>query len=191
MKNNLRKILIENDENTIGFLAYHGTKTKINKFSNEFVNKDNVDEMGPGIYFTTDFDDAAGYGNYVYTARFRGHLITKDKDVTYISRDIITDICKSAEEWELEAQNYSEDPISGLEMYIEEEFYNCEDAVDLLQQIWYSFFRYDPLTYVRKCVEHGIDGIVVPPYGGHSTFEGKHIILYNPSIINVTDIETT
>ena len=47
---------------------YHGSDTKIDKFSLDFITggKSNLD-YGPGIYFTDDINDAKRYGKYIHT----------------------------------------------------------------------------------------------------------------------------
>ena len=56
-----------------------------------------------------------------------------------------------------------------------------DNEKDCILQVWVDFYRYNPVEYVRNCVSLGIDGIIV-----NKDYEDiKHIIVYNPSIINV------
>lgn len=49
-------------------ILYHGSKHKIEKFTDEFVGKGH-DQEGPGIYLTSNKNDAWTYSeeNYIYT----------------------------------------------------------------------------------------------------------------------------
>lgn len=46
-------------------LVYHGSPVKIDEFKYEFTNKGN-DQLGSGFYFTTDIDEAKGYGDNIH-----------------------------------------------------------------------------------------------------------------------------
>lgn len=45
--------------------VYHGSKNVINDFKYEYTNKGN-DQLGSGFYFTTDKDEAKGYGDNIH-----------------------------------------------------------------------------------------------------------------------------
>jgi hypothetical protein len=68
MKNLIQKILREEvSKSRNSILAFHGSKNKIEKFTDEFVGRrEATDQEGPGIYFTTSREDAMAYGNYLY-----------------------------------------------------------------------------------------------------------------------------
>ena len=61
-----------------------------------------------------------------------------------------------------------------------------ETEKDVFQQVWIDFFRYNPLLFVRGMVTLGYDGQLIEKENGR-----KHIIVYNPNIIEVTNIEKT
>ena len=61
----------------------------------------------------------------------------------------------------------------------------AENEKDLFQQIWYDFFRWSPVEYLRGMVKLGYDGQVINKPEGR-----KHVIVYNPDIIEITDTET-
>ena len=183
-----RKQLLEHVSET-GFLAYHGSPKKIDVFTDEFVGTNEAtDEEGPGIYFTTEFEDAAGYGNYIYTVKLRGNFLISTGDPQGIDRELIMNLAKMAEEWELEAQNYSEDPESGMEQLVDGAFDYNDDEKGVLQQIWINLYRYQPTEFVRNCVKLGIDGIIVSRYRNTSN-NGNHIIIYNPNVIKFIEVK--
>lgn len=46
-------------------IVYHGSKDIIDEFKYEYCNKGN-DQLGSGFYFTTDKDEAKGYGSNIH-----------------------------------------------------------------------------------------------------------------------------
>lgn len=168
-----------------GYLAYHGSDNKIDKFTDEYAGKEEAtDQEGPGIYFTTKFEDARGYGEYVHIVRLSPRKLLDESDHNDIPRDQIVNLIKNSSDWETQAQNWSEDPESGVEIAVDSIFEYAENEKDLFQQIWYDFFRNDPLTYVREMVRLGYDGQIID-----KSNDVKHLIIYNPNIIEIRDIE--
>lgn len=184
----VRKRLLEQVTET-GFLVYHGSELEINNFVDDFVGgKDANDAEGPGIYFTTDYDDACGYGPYIYTVRLRGNFVVSSGDPHGIDRELMMTLAKMAEDWEMEAQNYDEDPDTGIEVMVDSAFEYNEDENGVIQQIWINLYRERGVNFVRNCVKLGIDGIVVDRYR-NSENKGKHVVLYNTSVMEVVDKE--
>jgi hypothetical protein len=167
-------------------LVYHGSPTKIESFSDEFVGGENaVDQEGPGIYFTTLFDDAAGYaeGGYVYSARISPRLLYDESEDKAVPEDLLLKLVMMAPDWEDNAYNFSENPQKGANMAVSNSYEYNDNEKDVLLQIWIEFYRYSSVDFVRNCVKLGIDGIIV------NRPTAKHVIVYNPSIIEVTDIK--
>jgi len=183
-----RKRLLEQITET-GFMAYHGSTQSINKFVDDFVGgNEATDQEGPGIYFTTEYDDARGYGEYVYTVKLRGNFLISTGDPISLSRELIMNLAKMANDWESDAQNFAEDPEVGIENLVDSAFEYNNDEKGVLQQIWIELYRYEPIEFVRNCVSLGIDGIVVDRYNEGNN-NGKHIIIYNPNAINFVEVE--
>jgi hypothetical protein len=86
---------------------------------------------------------------------------------------------QSAPDWEDTAQNFNQNPRKGLILAVESMMDYNDTEKDLAQQIWYDFYRYNPVDFVRNIVKMGIDGIIVPRE------KSEHIIVYNPNIIHV------
>ena len=86
---------------------------------------------------------------------------------------------QSAPDCEDTAQNFNQNPRKGLILAVESMMDYNETEKDLAQQIWYDFYRYNPVDFVRNIVKMGIDGIIVPRE------KSEHIIVYNPNIIHV------
>lgn len=182
----LRESLI--DEITTGgeYRVYHGTNVDITNFSDEFIGKDEaVDQEGPGIYFTTLEAEAAGYGKSIYDVTLSPRKLM---DMTPIKpskwQTFTTKMLKAAPDWEETAQNFDENPHRGLTNAVQSMMEYNDTEKDLAQQIWYDFYRYRPVEFVRNMVKMGIDGIIVPRHQG----QGSHVIVYNPAIIKVNTI---
>lgn len=187
MKSLIKKLLKESliPESIAGgeYHVFHGSPTKITKFMDDFVGGDEAnDHEGPGIYFTTSEDEAHRYGENVYSVTLTPNMLFDQiPPNTRKLVPIITKLVKMAEDWEMKAQDYNENPIIGLNEFIKSTLQYNDNEKDCILQVWIDFYRYNPVEYVRNCVSLGIDGIIV-----NKDYEDiKHIIVYNPSIINV------
>ena len=68
------------NEKITNILAYHGSPVNIDEFRYEFTNKGN-DQLGSGFYFTTDKNEALGYGKNIHTVELTfKKLLDADKD---------------------------------------------------------------------------------------------------------------
>ena len=172
---------------------YNGAQLKINQYNLDHINKDNKDEEGPGIYLTTDKDDAQKYGSYI-------NIITLDKEANLIDpeeREITEEemeqasrlIKENVDDWEGKAQNWSEDPESGLYGFLSDAMQKASNPIDFWQTVWYDFFRHNPKRYMNGMVNIGYDGFIVKAYHGHGHGESDHAIIYNPDIIEIINQE--
>ena len=188
MKKLIKKLLNEHLNEIVSggeYIVYHGTNSDIQKFSDEFVGKEEAtDQEGPGIYFTTLKEESEMYGKNLYSVKLTPRKLM---DMTPINknkwRSFTTKMLQSAPDWEDTAQNFHENPKKGLILAVESMMDYNDTEKDLAQQIWYDFYRYTPVDFVRNMVEMGIDGIIVPRE------KSNHIIVYNPSIIDVLEVE--
>jgi len=174
-------------EVTVGgeYRAYHGSETKIDKFVDDFVGKEEAtDQEGPGIYFSTNIEDARAYGKYVHSVILRPRKFVDESSHKNVSRNEITAFIKTAPDWEDTAQNWAENPQNGLRVAVNSFMEYAKNEKDLYQQVWYDFFRYHSLEYVRGMVKLGYDGQIINKAEGN-----KHFIVYNPDIIEVTGVE--
>lgn len=87
-----------------------------------------------------------------------------------------------APDWETKAQDFAENPIDVVNQMVSGAYdYNEKDV---LLQVCIDFYRNNAVEFVRNCVELGIDGVIVNRVDGV-----KHVIVYNPTIIKVTDMK--
>lgn len=186
MKKIIKELLRETllTESTTGgdYNVFHGSPKKIINFSDEFVGgKEATDQEGPGIYFTTSQTEATRYGENIYNVVLKPNLLFDQVRINKAKlRPYIKKLVMMAEDWEVSAQNWDENPIIGLNEFIEGCLRYNDNEKDCILQVWVDFYRYNPVEYVRNCVNLGIDGIIV-----NKDYDNiKHIIVYNPLIIN-------
>jgi len=168
------------------FVAYHGSPNEIKRFTDDFVGgKDANDAQGAGIYFATNPEDAAHYGEHIHKVIIKGNFLDRNAPIENVDINELVSLIKMKDEWEMDAQDYSEDPDDGAyeaaSMAIQ---YNGDEA-EAFQQIEADFYRYESVNYVRNMTKLGYDGIIVD---APSDFVGdKHIIVFNPSVITFID----
>ena len=183
IKKLLRELLLPEAIKGGEYYVFHGSETKITKFMDDFVGgKEANDQEGPGIYFTTSEEEANRYGKNLYSVTLTPRLLLDQ--IPPDSRKltpILTKLVKMAKDWKMSAQDYDENPIIGLNEFIKSTLQYNDNEKDCLLQVWIDFYRYNPVEYVRNCVSLGIDGIIV----NKDYQDIKHIIVYNPSIINL------
>lgn len=188
MKNLIRQRLKESllPEATKGgsYTLFHGSPTQINSFSDDFVGgKEAVDQEGPGIYFTTSKEDVMMYGGNLYTVNVNPNTLYDEVPINANKlRPVLAKLTKMAPDWKDNAQNFDENPARGLQVFVDSSLKYNSNEKDALLQVWYDFYRYNPIDFVRNCVKMGIDGIIVNRNDGI-----KHVIIYNPSIIKIAN----
>jgi len=189
VRNIVRKVLREEViKETIEdeFIAYHGSPGEINRFVDDFVGGENVaDQQGAGIYFASNPEDANHYGDHIYKVRIKGKFLDRNAPIENVDVEELVRLIKMKDDWEMNAQDYSEDPESGAYeaayMAIQ---YNGDEA-EAFQQIEADFYRYDSVEYVRNMTKLGYDGIIVD---APSDVPGdKHIIVFNPAAITLIE----
>jgi hypothetical protein len=185
MKNLIQKILREEvSKSRNSILAFHGSKNKIEKFTDEFVGRrEAADQEGPGIYFTTSREDAMAYGNYLYTVELKPKKLVSTEEGKNASPIEIESLMKKAPDWEMHAMDWNPNPIKGARIAAKEFIDYDDNQHQQFLSVWSHFYRYDAVDYVRNMVKMGYDAIIV------DRESAKHIIVLNPNIIVVKKIE--
>jgi|688.fasta_scaffold360433_2 hypothetical protein len=160
-------------------IFYHGTNHNIDKFLTAFVGTGN-DQHGPGIYFTDSIQFAKGYGTQVYEvdiikARLRNGWNRTKPQYGWIRR-----VVKSSPDHIDTAQNWDEDPETGLRKAIYSIIDNSENYGDCIQSIWAEFFMKDEERFINELATRGIDGIV------YKNEKDLVLTLFNPAAIRST-----
>lgn len=164
---------------------YHGSSAPITKFSDEFVGNGN-DEYGPGIYFTTAPSTAIGYANdgqngVVYECELDLRKVLTKK--TRINKAVLLKLMQTTpddEAWTNWDQHQNRAYQIALQGYIDE-----GNMYDALMGVWYDWYRYHPVDFVRKLVQLGYDGYIFT-FGNGEQF----VVVYNPASIKVVNSYT-
>lgn len=179
-ENQLKNLMIEMT-NPNGIVAYHGSKSEISSFVTDFVGgKDADDHEGPGIYFSTDEEDAGHYGQNIYKVTLNPRKLLSDQTKKGISVSDATKLIKMARHWKEDAMNWDENPIRGLNVSLRSIFEET-NAKDIITQIYIEYYQSYPKDFVDNAAKLGFDGIMV-----HKDWGATHIIVYNPNIIELT-----
>lgn len=164
------------------YIVYHGSDTKITKFTDEFVGGENAqDREGPGIYFSTDELEARHYGKYLYKVKLRPRKLI-DESRLRLNKAQALKLIKSAPNWKMTAQNWDENYNRGVLIALSDFVRYNEKEKDFFQQIWYDFYRQYEIEFVRAMVSIGYDGEYV-----NKANNASHIIVYNPEIIEILE----
>lgn len=161
--------------------VYHGSDHKIEKFSDEFVGN-GIDRDGPGIYVTSKKEYAQYFGEYVYEMDFdvdNAHMISRDKKPL---RKHVYDLILMAEEWQDKAMNWDINPKRGVNLFVEQMEAIDNSEAESFEQIWYDFYRYQPIQYLRNMVKLGYDYVPAKDQGDHI------FIILNPALLNITNV---
>lgn len=161
-------------------VAYHGSNSEINSFVTDFVGgSEAIDHEGPGIYFTTDKEDAGSYGQYIYQVTLTPRKLLSDQNRKGITVNDAIKLIKMAQGWEDDAMNWDENPSKGLKISLQSIF-DEDNAKDIITQIYVEYYRSNPKEFVNNAAKLGFDGIIVT-----KDWDASHIIVYNPSIIHI------
>jgi hypothetical protein len=196
MKNKIKTLLREGlneyiEPSTIR--AYHGSDSKIAKWVDDFVGGvDAFDADGPGIYFTSQPDNAKMFGNIIYTVDLTPRKMMTNEPLSSLDKDELvgnlTKLIKQAPDWEGSAMNWSEDPETGVLKNIEAIFDYESTESDAYLTLRQDYYNGAPIKFVRAMASLGFDGYYVPK--PHFDMEDvTHYIIYNPSIIKLISID--
>jgi hypothetical protein len=184
--NKLQQAYMNMQEEKLPTEWYHGSPTPIQKFSDDFVGQ-GVDQEGPGIYFTSNEEDAYGYARksengtgvvYVVGLDFKKIVPLKGR----ANKKDIMQLIDWAPNLETLLTNYDDNPTKAKAIA----FGHCmrqDNPHQSFQQVWYDFYRHEPVDFVRNMVTLGYDGVVVP----RQFMNTKHAVVYNPKIIRLID----
>jgi hypothetical protein len=192
IKKILRESLLNEESAGTTYTAYHGSETKINKFLDDFVGgKEAKDQNGPGIYFTSSWNNARSYGGYVYTVKLSPKKILSNKQGQNAPIKEIEWLIKKAPNWQETAQNWDENPMRGLKIILNDFIKYNDNPNDQFQQVWIDFYRDNPVDYVRNMVQLGYDALIISDMNSIISQEENitHTIVFNPSIIQMVKME--
>jgi len=155
--------------------VYHGSNHKIQKFNLDWLNDGNH-QHGIGIYFTTSPETTKFYGEYTYE-------VLLDKDFKLVpkrqpNKALATKLIKKAPNLEDKLMDWDEHPGPALKKAVDSMIEYSNSLEDMIDQIWYDFYRDEPKEYLQNLVAiTGFDGKLID-------YENeKFLVLYNPNKI--------
>lgn len=167
---------------------YHGSNTKIDKFSLDFITggKSNLD-YGPGLYFTDDINDAKSYGKFIHSVNIsyrKAKVLPSNK---YVSAYEIVN------KWVVNKQ-------SNFETNWDDWGETKRDAIENIMKSFVSFGKTD-FRYVLNLVwndfysgkEKEFCEVVLEPYDCKLEEKSNgitHCIVYKPELIKIIDVTT-
>ena len=166
---------------------YTGRNIELREFTLDHLARENNDEHGPGIYLTNMQDDAKKYGKFIHVVKLEptGEIIKRgDKMLQSDKAKAIKIIKGYASDWEMEAQNYNENPSRGLVDFTNTT--SAIDRIDFYEYVWSGFFLSEPKAFAEGMAANGIDGIIVPGYAG--TDGMAHLVAYNMDALKLQEV---
>jgi len=146
-----------------------------------------VDQEGPGIYMTTNEEDAAGYARksegdgriYKVIVHLKKPIPSKGR-VKEAEIDSLIDWCEGYED---KLTDWGHENLQDNIKAFKQSLRRQPNPKEVFLSIWYDLYRHNPINYVRNMVLLGYDGLIVQK----EFMNTKHIIVYNPKCIEVVD----
>ena len=182
----------QSQENRI--VAYHGTSGDFEIFDTAFSGQ-GTDQEGPGIYFSSNPDDASAYAdgqgakvfpvylNFKKTVPLEGNVNQEEikylilKSLNLNSEDDLYNMDEDVFYNSL-LSNWAENPTDAFYQLFSSIVSNAKSPHDAFQTAWYELYRDNPNDYLRLMTGLGYDGVIVPKQG-----DAIHYIVFNSNII--------
>lgn len=152
--------------------VYRGDSTNFNLQNFEFgreLRKNKKDlgstmSQGPGLYFTTDLEQAKCYGKYITCLKISPEFNFIHSETPKFSREFIKKLVSSfdKETIEIAVSGWRENPKIGMKMLIDN-IYGDEyiEPIEQIINIWAEvLYHQDPEQFIKDMVSNGIDGII-------------------------------
>lgn len=181
LSNQIQHILIEGNVGTF----YHGSEHKITSFNSEFLDGDGNHMYGPGIYFTSNPGEAAGYADkngYVYEVNlnFRKELNTIGKvNVNVLKRLMLN--APDEEAW----TNWAEDKNTAIREALRVTVESSDNMLEALLLIWGDWYRGQHISFTNELIKLGYDGTI---YKNINNSGNNWAVVYNPASIQLVKI---
>jgi len=149
---------------------------------------------GPGMYWTTDDEEAWGYTHghedatvYVATMRDSFKLFPRKRPTMAALRDLYD--FASPEDQEIFLSNWNiETPASKAEIAQALKPYTGQTSLfDAYVTLYHDLFRYDSDVYVAAMRSLGYDGFIVERGTTGGSRRRKHLILWNPRMLDIEE----
>lgn len=163
---------------------YHGSTHKIGSFVDEFVGQGN-NQLGPGIYFSTDVHDALAYSGkdgfiYEVSINLRNDLNTTQKVNPRVCKALMMNTPDESA-W----TNWDENKNIAIKMALQNTLEISDNMLDALMTIWGDWYMQDEVMFVRELAKLGFDGSIYPNYNNSGS---TWAVVYNPQSITINKI---
>lgn len=167
--------------------AYHGTPKPIEKFVDDFVGQ-GIDQEGPGIYFTSNLEDAYGYARKSSSATGTVYEVELDlknavPEKGRVPLENIKSLVEWADNWQDKLMDWGYEDLNMNFKAFNDSLKREKTPKDVYLSIWYNLYRYAPIDYVRGMVSLNLDGLIIKK----DFMNTYHYVVYNPKIIKVID----
>lgn len=163
---------------------YHGSNYHISKFTRDFINVETSNglEKGPGIYFTSDIEDAKLYDKNVYEAKIRiatSRLLPEFKRDNGIRLAIYNAITGPHSSFHSHYRDWNENKSKAAIMAsnVFYQIYGKNNYKDTMIRLWEDFYYNKSSDFLRDVVGK-YDGFILEYKNGI-----KHFICFKPEII--------
>lgn len=167
---------------------FHGSNSLFDHFK-IIENSEAIQKEGPGVYLTNDYDDAWGYGKYIYEIEwnFNERSLISSKEISnssvfYKRIPYFKKLIKSAPDYKSTLQNWDENINIGMIKAIESFCEHSISWVDLYQNIWIDFYRYSGREFCEAMTLY--DGFII-----ERSSDIKHIIAFHSENIKIISVK--
>lgn len=169
-----------------GDYFYHGSNAKIKKFELQYDQIQKTLQYGLGIYFTNKMEDASSYGKYLYTVEANLNPSRALPNNGRPKKSDLLDMIRYAklldrEEYDISISNMDEDENVAIKEYVGN--YLVNNPIESYTILSSDFYRKHPVEFCESLVSLGYDYFLTQ----RQAFSAKHLVVYNPKIINIVD----
>ena len=134
-----------------------------------------LNENGPGIYFTSEIDEAKKYGDWIHTVKINVNKKRLLTDTTKSTIKLVNDLIMQCpkETRDMALTNFGEKNALSIAINAYKNLTFIEAAIS----IYHDIFNYDANTWTKAMVTIGFDA--------YQPSNRPHMIIYNSSIIEI------
>lgn len=162
---------------------YHGDPSKRTSFASQKMDRDRQNERGgnengPGIYWTSEYDEAESYGKVIHHAMMKvlkARLLTDTTKATPQNVAKLISLCDKAKRDDA-LQNWAETTEEALPLAIRA-YVGMRTFADAAVAIYHDIFGYEADPWAKAMVETGFDA--------YQPSKRPHFIVYNPAVIQL------
>lgn len=162
------------EESDTHVTAWHGSDHEIKSFDTSKLKGGN-DQAGPGMYCTTNKEEAASYDKYLYKLKLDTKKFIKPGQKT--NEEIARKVTEASPHLASQASNWSEDHDVGVEQLHHSTIDHDEGHHETMERVWADSHNFDNHSFIKAVGEHHYGTSVEKQYGGtyHIVWNGDAI----------------